>query len=188
MKKFKMFLDMEKEEQWLNKQLEKGYRCTHISRIGTYTFEKTDKRYVLRLDHQDHLSKRKFKEYKGLYEDFGWVYINGSWLGSHYWQKEDDNQNEIFSDRQSRCNHYKRLMNYSAALSFMFLFISYTIYNDSGLYLTEGLWNMEGALFWKAFLFETPFVLFRSIPFLMAVFVGCSFYRAFRKYSMLKEG
>lgn len=188
MKKFKMFLDIEKAEKWLNKQLQKGYRCTHISGLGIYTFEKTDKRYVIRLDYQDHLSKKKFKDYKGLYEDFGWVYIGGSWLGDRYWQKEDGNQNEIFSDRQSWSNHYRRLMNYSASFGLMFLFISYLIYNDSGLYLTEGLWSMEGALFWLALLFETPFVLLRSLPFLMAVLLGCSFFKAFRKYSMLKEG
>ncbi|SDD57694.1 Protein of unknown function [Terribacillus halophilus] len=183
-----MFFDIEKQEQWLNKQLHKGYRCTHISGLGIYTFEETDKRYVMRMDYQDYLSKQKFKDYKGLYEDFGWVYIAGSRLGGHYWQKEDDNQNEIFSDRQSRSNYYKRLMNYSAGFGLMLLFISYLIFNDSGLYLADGLWSMEGTLFWKAFLFETPFVLLRSIPFLMAVFFGCSFYKAFRKYSTLREG
>jgi hypothetical protein len=41
-----MFFDIEKEEQWLNEQLQKGYRCTNISGLGIYTFEKTDKKYV----------------------------------------------------------------------------------------------------------------------------------------------
>ena len=60
-------------------------------------------------------------------------------------------------------------------------------YKDSGLYLAEGLWSMKGALFWKAFLFETPFALLRLLPALMVVFFGSSFYKAYRKYSMLKE-
>ncbi|MCY8205850.1 DUF2812 domain-containing protein, partial [Bacillus sp. N12A5] len=30
MKKCRMFFDIEKEEQWLNEQLQKGYRCTNI--------------------------------------------------------------------------------------------------------------------------------------------------------------
>lgn len=98
MKKFsKIFFDIEKEEQWLNEQLQKGYRCTNISGLGIYTFEKTDKRYVIRLDYQDYLPKKKLVEYKGIYEDFGWNYIKGPWLsGIRYWQKEDDDQNEIF--------------------------------------------------------------------------------------------
>ncbi|MDR7079676.1 hypothetical protein J2Y03_004734 [Neobacillus niacini] len=184
MKKFKIFFDIEKEEQWLNEQLQKGYRCTNISGLGIYIFEKTDKRYVMRLDYQDYLSKKKFKDYKGIYEDFGWIYINGSWLGGiRYWQKEDNDQNEIFSDRQSKSNYYKRLMGYSFWLGMLFL----VSMPDKGLYLAEGLWSMKGALFWKAFLFETPFALLRLLPALMVVFFGSSFYKAYRKYSMLKE-
>ena len=66
MKKFQMFFDMEKEEQWLNEQLQKGYRCTNISGLGIYTFEETDKRYIIRLDYQDYLPKKSWlntKEY-----------------------------------------------------------------------------------------------------------------------------
>ncbi len=37
----------------------KGYRCTNISGLGIYTFEETDKRYIIRLDYQDYLPKKK---------------------------------------------------------------------------------------------------------------------------------
>ncbi|GIP14813.1 hypothetical protein J40TS1_04550 [Paenibacillus montaniterrae] len=188
MKKFKMFFDIEKEEQWLNEQLQKGYRCTNISKLGIYTFEKTDKKYVMRLDYQDYLSAKKFNDYKGLYEDFGWNYINGSSLGGiQYWQKEADDQIEIFSDRQSKRNYYKRWMGYSSGFTIIFLTFSFMIYKDSALYLTEGLWSMEGSLFWKAFIFETPFALLRLLPIIMGVFFANSFYKAYRKYTMLKE-
>ena len=106
MKKFNVFFNIEKEEHWLNEQLQKGYRCTNISGLGIYTFKKIDKSYVMRLDCQDYLPKKKFEEYKGVYEDFGWIYIKGYWLGGiQYWQKEEDDQNEIFSDRQSKVNN-----------------------------------------------------------------------------------
>lgn len=188
MKKFKMFFDIEKEEQWLNKQLKKGYRCTNISGLGTYTFEKNKKRYVMRLDYQDYLPKKKFMEYKGIFEDFGWTCIKGSRIGGIvYWQKKDDNQNEIFSDRQSKGNYYKRLMGYSFMLGMLFLLMSYLLYKDSGPYLTEGLWNMEGALFWKAFIFETPFALLRSFPALMFVLFGVGLYRGYKNYSKFRE-
>lgn len=187
MKKFKLFFDIEKEENWLNKQLQKGYRCTKISSLGIYTFEKTDKKFVMRLDYQESLSKNKFKEYKGIYEDFGWNYINDSCHnGIRYWQKEDDDQNEIFSDRQSQSNYYKRLMGYFLWFSVMLLASSFVLYNDRNLY-HEGLWSMEGSLFWKAFLFETPFVLLKLLPVFMAVLFASSFYKAYRKYSMLKR-
>ena len=164
MKVFKVFFDIEKEEQWLNEQLQKGYRCTTISGLGIYTFKKTDYRYVMRLDYQDYLPKKKFEEYKGIFEDFGWDYLKGSWpSGIRYWQKEDDGQNEIFSDRQSKGNYYKRLMGYSFVFGMLCLFFSNMSDKDTSLY-HEGLWSMEGALFWKAFIFETPFVLLKLLP------------------------
>ncbi|MBH9966236.1 hypothetical protein A6P54_10405 [Bacillus sp. MKU004] len=187
MKKFKMFFDIEEEERWLNEQLQKGYRCTEISGLGFYTFERSDKRYVMRLDYQDYLSKKKFREYKEIYEDFGWEYLRGPLLGGiRYWQKEADGQTEIFSDRQSKKYYYKRLKDYSFVLSMLFLSYSFILYKDSGFY-HDGLWNMEGSLFWKAFLFETPFVLLKLIPALFVVLFGSSFYKAYRKYSMLRE-
>ncbi|OIU71681.1 DUF2812 domain-containing protein [Rossellomorea aquimaris] len=187
MKKFKMFIDIEKEERWLNEQLQKGYRCTNISGLGFYTFERSDKGYVMRLDYQDSLSKERFKEYKEIYEDFGWNYIDGPWLSRiRYWQKEDDHQNEIFSDRQSKRHYYKRLKNYSFSFGMLFLAYSLMLYKDSGFY-HDGLWNMEGSLFWKAFIFETPFVLLKLTPAFLVVLFGSSFYKAYRKYSMFKE-
>ncbi|MCM3086722.1 DUF2812 domain-containing protein [Bhargavaea ginsengi] len=186
MKRFKLFFNIEKEEQWLNGQLQEGYRCTGISGLGIYTFEKTDKNYVMRLDYQGHLSKEKFGEYKGMYEDFGWNYIDGSKLsGIRYWQKESADQDVIFSDRQSQGSYYKRLMNYSLWLGMLCLFYSLMLYTDSNLY-HEGLWSMEGSLFLKAFLFETPFVLLKLLPALMVVLLGISYYQAYRKYSTLK--
>lgn len=188
MKKFNVFFNIEKEEQWLNEKLQKGYRCTNISWLGIYTFEKTDKRYVMRLDYQDYLPKKKLEEYKGIYEDFGWNYVTDTLFGGiRYWQKEDDGQNEIFSDRQSKANYYKRLMSYSLMLGILGLAIAYMQYKDSGSLYHEGLWSMEGALFWKALLFETPFVLLKLFPALLAIFFGSIFYKFYRKYSMLKE-
>jgi hypothetical protein len=46
---------------------------------------------------------------------------------------------------------------------------------------------MEGSLFWKALIFETPFVLLKLTPALLVVLFGSSFYNAYRKYTMLEE-
>ncbi|SNZ10519.1 Protein of unknown function [Terribacillus aidingensis] len=189
MKKFNIFFDFEKEEQWLNDQLQKGYRCTNISALGIYTFEKTDKSYVLRLDYQDYLSKERFKHYKETYEDFGWSYINSPcWLGgTRYWQKEGDNKNVIFSDRQSKRNYYRKLMYFSAVVSVMLLFISYLIYQDTGFYFAEGLSGLSGSLFWIGFILEIPFLLLSNLPLIICAFSSISFYKAYRNYWMLKE-
>lgn len=188
MKKFKLFLNIIKEEKWLNEQLQEGYLCTNINGLGIYSFKKTNKKYVMRLDYQNYLSKKKFKEYKGIYTDFGWSCMKNTRFGGiQYWQTETNDYNEIFSDRQSKANYYKRLMNYSAILGIPLLIFSLNLYRDSGIYLTEGLWSMEGSLFWIALVFETPFVLLRLSPFIMGIMLAINSYNAYRNYSMLKE-
>lgn len=188
MKKCNMFFNIEKEEKWLNEQLQAGYRCTNISWLGVYTFKETHKNYVMRLDYQGYLSKKKHQEYKTIYEDFGWDYVEGySFGGIQYWQKESDEQEDIFSDRESKGNYYKRLMGYSLGFALMSLFFTTMILTDmgfSGLY-HEGLWSMNGSLFWRAFVFETPFVLLKLAPVIFAILFGCSFYKSYRNYTMV---
>lgn len=185
--KFKSFFDIEKEEQWLNKQLQNGFVCTNISALGFYTFAKTNKHYVLRIDYQDYLAQEKFKDYQLMYIDFGWQFLKGSRSGLQYWQKEKDSQNKLYSDRQSEQNYYKRVMNYSASFTLLLLFLSYMLYKDNGLFLTEGLWQMAGSLFWKALLFEIPFVLLRLCPALMTLFFATGYIKASQKHAQLKE-
>lgn len=185
MKEFKMFLNVIKEEKWLNQQLQKGYRCTKINVLGIYSFEKTQREYVIRLDYQEYLAKNKFEEYKQMYKDFGWNYITGYQFGGiKYWQKENDGQTNIFSDRESKANYYKRIMNYSL----LFMIVSFLFSNDIfSVYATQGIWDLEGALFWKVFIFETPFALLKLAPNILAVLFAINYYRAYRQYAALKE-
>ena len=46
------------------------------------------------------------------------------------------------------------------------------ILNFKSWYFTQGLWEMEGMWFWKAFIFETPFVLLRVLPLFFFLFLG----------------
>lgn len=193
LKKTKFFANVMKEEQWLNEQLQAGYKCTNISSIGTFTFEQTNEQYVMRLDYQGYLSGQKFEEYKGIYEEFGWMHVKGSRFdGIHYWQKISDTQDDMFSDRQSKYNYYKRLMNYSLSFATMFLALSFIIYdgnplNVKELYMTEGLWEMEGSLFWKAFIFETPFALLRLMPILIFIVSAIKFFMSYTQYKKMKD-
>lgn len=82
--KFKSFFDIEKEEKWLNKQLQNGFICTSINSLGFYTFEETDKNYILKIDYQDYLTKDKFEDYQLMYTDFGWQFLRGSRNGLQY--------------------------------------------------------------------------------------------------------
>lgn len=171
--KFKLFFDIEKEEQWLNHMLSKGWICTNVISGGFYTFKKTDDlEQVIRIDYQQNLKKEERSNYKQLYEDFGWQALKGkSYDGTYYWLKRKDGNDDLFSDNDSQIAKYKRLMVHSsnwAALSFIWFMIFNNkfsnLFNIKDAYFTPGLWDKEGSAFLFSFLFETPFAIMRIIP------------------------
>ncbi|MBM7700897.1 DUF2812 domain-containing protein [Kurthia huakuii] len=194
MKKSNWFrINILKEEQWLNKTLQQGFKIAAITGwSSTFTFEEVSEPHIVRIDCQQSMNKAAFEEYKLIYEDFGWTYLSGSRSsGKHYWQKviEGEEADQLFSDKQSTKSYYKRLMNYSLLFALPFMMLSMVLYQQhifslSNLYLTPGLWDMEGALFWKAFIFETPFALFRLLcPVIVfgAVVLSLKAYYEYRK-------
>lgn len=168
MNKYKFFIDPIKEEQWINMMQNKGYRLTDISLDFIYKFEKTSEDYVTRMDYQDHMSLSKFEEYVSIHEEFGWEHIRGGRFGAmtQVWSKISDGNDELFSDRESQINYYKRYMKMTGGLSVLFIVYSMLFLPDNmgTIFLTPGLWDMQGMAFWRAFLFEFPFALMRVLP------------------------
>ncbi|QQP10700.1 DUF2812 domain-containing protein [Lysinibacillus agricola] len=117
--KFEIFFDIEKEEQWLNHMLFKGWVCTNINSAGFYTFKNTvDLEQVIRIDYQQDLRREERSNYKQLYEDFGWQALKEkSYDGTYYWLKRKDGNDELFSDHDSQIAKYKRLMKHSSNLA-----------------------------------------------------------------------
>jgi hypothetical protein len=197
MKKFKLFADVVKEEKWLNAILANGYKCTNIGSFGSYKFVPSKESYVVRLDFQEYMNKEKYEEYKGTYEDFGWTHIKGSqWGGIHYWQKIADGKDEIFSDSSSYIAYFKRLMNHSALIGFLCLIFSINGNDSNGLsrlfnikasYLTKGLWDMSGSTFWSAFLFETPFAMFRFLAPWLFILTAIMFLYSYMQYEKKRK-
>ena len=171
--KFKIFFNIENEEQWLNHMLSNGWICTNVNSAGLYTFNPTtDVEQIIRIDFQQDLRKEEQGNYKQLYEDYGWRAIKEkSYDGTYYWLKRKDGHDELFSDNDSQIAKYKRLMKHAcswAVLSFIWLMClsdnhSYFL-NIKDAYLTPGLWDKEGLAFLFSFLFETPFAFMRFIP------------------------
>lgn len=196
MKKFKLFVNVLNQQAWINNILTQGYTCTKVNPFGVYTFEKTNKKKVMRLDYQDYMSKEKYNEYVATYEDFGWEKVYGNRFGSvYYWQKEADGRDEIFSDQMSQVAFYKRLMNFSLAMSFLMYTIVLSdnslfthLLNPKASYLTEGLWEKEGTAFWNAFLFETPFAMLRFlVPWIWIITTLFFLYSYSQYYKKKKE-
>lgn len=178
MKILKIFLDIEKEERWLNEMSEKGY--TLISKSLRYKFDKTEiiDRSV-RVDFRTFKSKSDYVDYKILFEDSGWKYVAGSKnSGNHYFEKILSGQvDDIFSDEFSRVAKLKRYTTYWAFYSLIILIATSGVrditMNPKELFLTPGLWDRVGTEFWRAFWIEVPAVLLRafySYGFILLVF------------------
>ncbi|MDO5359640.1 MAG: DUF2812 domain-containing protein [Jeotgalicoccus sp.] len=191
MNKYKFFIDPLKEEQWINKIQNEGYRLTDISLDFIYRFEKSSEDYVTRIDYQEQMSKSKFEEYISIHEEFGWDHIRGGRFGAvtQVWSKVPDGNDELFSDRESKINYYKRYMKMTGGLAVLFLVYTMLFVPDSTgmIFLTPGLWEAEGMKFWRAFLFELPFALMRVLPVILFPLAAALFFLTYYKMDKAKK-
>jgi len=184
MTKLKFFLDFEKEEKWLEKMSEEGWLLRKGSLL--YHFEQVEpKKREIRIDYREFGSKKDFENYKTIFEDSGWRHLSGTKSsGSQYFLKvNEDSTGEIFSDELSKAGRYKRLADAWVTMAIVFLpFLVMALtgnyaWNDGaadllspkGWFLTPGLWDLKGAEFVRAFLFELPFALLRGLSCLLPV-------------------
>lgn len=191
MNKYKFFIDPLKEEQWINQLQNKGYRLTDISLDFIYKFEKTAEDYVTRVDYQEYMNKSRYEEYISIHEEFGWEHIRGGRFGSmtQVWSKISDGNDELFSDRESKINYYKRYMEMTSTFAILFLVYSMLFLPDGPgmIFLTPGLWEMQGMEFWRAFLFELPFALMRTLPAILFPIVTVLFFVAYYRMNKVKK-
>ena len=167
MKKFRMFMDIQKEEDWLNAMAKKGWLCKRVSSLGIYYFEKAEATdQIIRIDFQTFKSKEAKNRYIELYEEYGWKHLGGR--ETHYWLKPADGMDELFSDDASQKAYLRRLLEYYGTLALFFFIMTIVMFenlsqykNPKDAYFTPGLWEKEGGQFLFAFLFETPFAVGR---------------------------
>lgn len=193
MKKLKVFSNAQKEEQWLNKMLQKGWQFKNVNAFNVYSFEETsNKEQILRLDCQSFASEQKFQQYKALYEEFGWVHLGGSRLSTlQYWLNSNNKDDSLFSDQFSEKHYLQRLSKIYGAYACFCLFTTFCVFQNStqfltikDAYYTPGLWDKNGFDFLGDFLFETPFAITRfGSPWLMLLFglVSLNMYFKYRR-------
>lgn len=173
MKKFKVFVDISEEEKYLNEMANKGYFLKKYSSFGRYHFvEGEPKDLHYRVDYRVFKKKDDFDDYISLFKDAGWNHVYGTCQsGSQYFlPKSQDSTEDIFSDVESKAGRYLRFMKatilglISFVVSLIIIFFSANFNLSKLTFLTPGLWDMHGGEFWRAFWFELPFVLLRTIP------------------------
>lgn len=181
MKKWNLFLDLDTEEAWLNHMQATGYRLVDVHLYShRYTFAPVDsgESPAVRIDFRNQgMSKRDYQDYRQLFADSGWTWIAGSRHGGMQYFEQADMAvaPDIFSDQASKVRNRQQASYYSLFFGLLFFayagYMIYTqfgnwsgIFNAKSWYLTPGLWQMSGGVFWRAWLFETPFALMRIIP------------------------
>ncbi|CAG7640298.1 hypothetical protein PAESOLCIP111_04121 [Paenibacillus solanacearum] len=176
MKKYKFFTNFDEEEAWLKAMAKQGSRFVKKTSFG-YEFEPAEPEDAeIRIDYRTFKRQDDFEDYRALFEDSGWDHIAGTKSSGHQYFKKSGKVGgeEIFSDVDSRAGRYKRLSDMWATLACCFVPLFAVLVStdaiDPGvlldpksLYYTPGLWSLTGAAFWRAFLFETPFVLVRGL-------------------------
>jgi len=185
---FKIFINFTKEEKWLERMAEKGYRLKSAS-LGYYFTPAPPEKSTIRIDYRIFKKDKDFLDYCTLFEDSGWKHIAGTKnSGNQYFMKSAENgDDDIFSDSLSRAGRYKRMANMWLLLTILF-FPIYTallmsselkmaaFLNPKSLYFTPGLWEMSGFDFWRRFLFETPFALGRGYGWILVIFIVISYF------------
>lgn len=180
MVKHKFFIyNVKKEEDWLENYRQQGYRLISVkTSTGRYEFEKVDDKAFIpkvKIDFRTFKKRDEFENYLAIFEDFRWHHIAGTKSNGvqYFEQMGPDADDDIFSDEVSKAERYKRISNMWLELFVVYLPIL-IVFKTSGifdfskilrlkeLYYTPGLWEMRGAAFWGAFLFETPFALGRG--------------------------
>ncbi len=197
MRKFKIFGNFTEEEKYLKEMAKEGYIFQKNTIFGFYYFKKeAPKEFNYKIDYRSFKTKADFNNYLVLFEDAGWQHISGGKSsGRQYFLPMNTNSSDdIFSDKKSSDDRYKTFYKISQSTSTLFVILT-TIIISQGIkgfwFQTPGLWDMEGNLFIKAFLFELPFVLLRIVPIILIILVTIVYTiagsKAKKMYESLKE-
>lgn len=185
MKCFRLFISLEKEENWLNEMARKGYLFWREC-LGVYEFKQLDgtEKTIIKMDYRNFTSHMEYIDYCTLFEDSGWKHIWGDmYVGNQYFQRvAEDASEDIFSDSNTRAEKYKRLADKWRRFSIIYFSLAIIFYTYHTLdvnrvihfkefYHTPGIWQMTGFDFWRAFLLETPIAVVGALANLSLIIV-----------------
>jgi hypothetical protein len=108
---WKLFTDHEKEEKWLNEMSQKGLQLVHYT-PGRYLFEEGQQgHYIYRIELLDQLpSHPESRAYIRFMEEAGAEYVTHILRWVYFRKKASDGPFELYTDRESRMTHHKRIM------------------------------------------------------------------------------
>lgn len=111
-KKRRLFLDIDKEEKWLNQMAQKGYALSDITFMPplTYVFEQNDnEKYIIRIQFIDEKAYDE-TEYINLVKEMGAEHVGRYNKYVYFRRKESLGDFELFTDKESKIAHYNSII------------------------------------------------------------------------------
>jgi hypothetical protein len=114
-KVFKLFVDYEKEERWLNEMSAKGLQFSSYN-LGNYVFEEGQPgEYTYRMEMMEsHPRSGEGLAYIRFMEDAGVECVDTFWKWAYFRKKTADGPFDLFTDAPSRIAHYRRVASIAA--------------------------------------------------------------------------
>jgi hypothetical protein len=179
-KALRTFINFDNEEAWLNQMANEGQLLRKAGFL--YSFDRVEPgTATVRVDYRQQMTRDNFEDYRTLFSDAGWVHLAGSRSGGpqYFATFSGSADADIFSETASKAQRYRQAITMGAALLLPLIVVIIALASVGSItldsfisprdwYLTQGLWQMGGWEFVRAFLFETPFVVLRiGAPFLL---------------------
>ena len=109
-KVWKIFTDFEKEERWLNEMAAKGLNLVHYAFARYYFTEGTPGEYIYRIELLENMpDQRESKAYIQFMEETGAEYVANYTRWVYFRKKRAEGSFDLYSDYDSRINHYSRI-------------------------------------------------------------------------------
>lgn len=146
-KVYKLFINFEKEEKWLNEMAAKGMYLVDYT-FGRYLFEEgVPGEYVYRLELLDNLPENaESRAYIKWMEELGIEAVASYFRWVHFRKKAADGPFDLFSDFGSRIKHYKKvatllgiLLGFNFAAAFLNTYLGITG-SSTNLYISLCNW------------------------------------------------
>ncbi|KAF1296207.1 hypothetical protein BAU15_10500 [Enterococcus sp. JM4C] len=196
MRKFRLFIDIEKEEKYLERMAESGWGLVNYNSLGFYRFEKiVPEKRNYRIDYRLFANKKDYLNYLTLFEDSGWQAVSSNHGSSHHFFLPISSENQemdIFSDADSSKERYKRYFALSAF--FMALMIICLGIYLPGLkdiptwYLAPDPFNQADFGFIGRILVKTFLASLRVVPLLLILALSIfSMVAAIKSYRLFKQ-
>lgn len=119
----KIFLDFDKEEQWLNEMASKGLSLVKYT-FWKYEFEETLKdKYIYRIQLLDHdPNNSQSRDYLEFMNETGVEYLGNHWKWVYFRKQNSEDGFELYSDNKSKKAHYKKILSLLISVMLLNLF------------------------------------------------------------------